>query len=194
MRIGLDVDDTLTDRENYVAPIVLDYFKRTGKNFKLVDATKGSAIEMFNWTENDFVEFVEKEGYEYLAGVPAKQNAVEVVNKLKQEGHEIIIITARRMLDPYAITKEWLDKHGFMVDEIIVDASDKTAICKHKKIDVFLDDTASIIEDLNKNGIPAFVMEAHYNKNIPTTSPVIKNFKEFYQVVQKLTQEKQEKK
>ena len=57
-----------------------------------------------------------------------RENAVEVINKLKNDGNEIIIITARDSEfhdDPYKYSKDWLDKNNIYYDKLVVNARNK---------------------------------------------------------------------
>ncbi len=51
------------------------------------------------WTKKAEDEFWEKYLYEYAKNEPARKFASEVINKLKDEGKEIYIITARYLTD-----------------------------------------------------------------------------------------------
>ena len=55
--------------------------------------------EIFNVDEKAEDEFWEKYLYEYAKNEPARKFASEVINKLKDEGKEIYIITARYLTD-----------------------------------------------------------------------------------------------
>ena len=93
MKIGIDIDGVLTDIEQWQ----LDY----GSKFVFEQYHKGiinsegyDIEEIFNVDE-----FWEKYLYEYAKNEPARKFASEVINKLKDEGKEIYIITARYLTD-----------------------------------------------------------------------------------------------
>ena len=48
-----------------------------------------------------------------------KENVGKIIQELKNEGHKIIIITARHeeeIDDPYTLSKEWLEKNNIYFD------------------------------------------------------------------------------
>ncbi len=80
-----------------------------------------------------------------------RRGARKYVRKLKKMGFEIYIITGRDFefhKDPYGLTKNWLDKHGFVYDKIIVNARDKTPACEEEKIDVMIDDKIKVAREV----------------------------------------------
>ena len=94
MKIGIDIDGVLTDIEQWQ----LDYgskffYEKYGlkiKNYKGYE-TK----EIFDVDIKLDDEFWNKYFREYSINVEARKFANEVIDKLKEDGHEIYIITAR---------------------------------------------------------------------------------------------------
>ena len=75
-----------------------------------------------------------------------KDLAKELKDKLKNDGNEIIIITARDSEfhdDPYKYSKDWLDKNNIYYDKLVVNARNKKIACIEEKIDLFIDDSES---------------------------------------------------
>ena len=76
MDIGIDIDDTLTNSFDYFQPYVAEYFNVGVDYLKEI---------------NFFRTYYDK----VVAFTPFKKNASKVLNKLKELGHRIIIITGR---------------------------------------------------------------------------------------------------
>ena len=75
-----------------------------------------------------------------------REDVVDVIKKLRKDGHKIYIITARDSEfhnDPYELSKTWLDKNNIEYDKLIVNARDKVKICKEQNVNIFIDDKNS---------------------------------------------------
>lgn len=59
----------------------------------------------------------EKPAFEKVLTEPFPE-ALEKINKMKDDGHQIIFFTARGW-NEYNVTKYWLDKHGFKYDLLL---------------------------------------------------------------------------
>ena len=127
-----------------------------------------------------------EEKYKYIVGqVEIKDNAVNVINKLHDEGNEIIFITARHYGeydDPYEITFKYLSKHGINFDKIITNRLDKGKVCKEENIDLFIDDSVSNCKMVSEEGIDVLLFDAQFNKNDDKFKRVY-NWDEVYNII-----------
>ena len=85
-----------------------------------------------------------------------REGAKEFIEKLRKDGYEIYIITARDFEfhdDPYKLSKDWLDKNNIEYDKIIVNAREKAKICKAENIDIFIDDQLANCMKISDEGI-----------------------------------------
>lgn len=170
MKIGIDIDGVLTDIEQWQ----LDY----GSKFVFEQYHKGiinlegyDIEEIFNVDEKAEDEFWKKYLYEYAKNEPARKFASEVINKLKDEGKEIYIITARYLTDidtaegqrMREIVKKWLEENKIYYDKIIFSPEDKLDICLQNNIDIMIEDKVENINNISKN-IPVICFNARYNK------------------------------
>ena len=95
------------------------------------------------------VEFGKSTFGKVLLDVKLKPNAKKTIDKLKEEGHKIVIITARDKTiydDPFGFTAKQLEKLGIKYDKLVC-SFDKRQTCIDEKIEFFVDDC---IENLNK--------------------------------------------
>jgi len=83
MRIGIDVDETLTDTEISFDEVIKKHNVDFNKKYS----------DYWSREEADFIlnNFCEK----IIAGSKLKKGAKEVIKKLKDNGHKLFIITAR---------------------------------------------------------------------------------------------------
>ena len=162
MRIGIDIDDTLTDINEELENAALEYATRLGKNHvkdttNLVDKNDGNIYQVRYGFTYDELKYFLKDIQESITNKAIPQeNAKETISKLRKAGNEIYIVTARDFEfhnNPYSLSKKWLDKNKIEYDKLIVNARDKAQICKEEKIDIFIDDKTSNCIDVSKIGV-----------------------------------------
>ena len=105
MRIGIDIDDTITNTWNYLIPMFSKKFNIPIDKIKELPPYYGAIKESVS-LEDYFKSMRE---YEHLMqDVPLKADVKDILTKLKADGNTIIFITARGnngYSDPYLITK-----------------------------------------------------------------------------------------
>ena len=95
MRIGIDIDDTLTDISEELENAALEYATTLGKNQKkdianIVDKNDGNVYqEKYGFTYDELKYFL-KDIQESITGkaIP-RENAKETISKLRKAGNEI---------------------------------------------------------------------------------------------------------
>ena len=183
MRIGIDVDDTITNSYESVIKEVADYYH---KDFNELLCRKMSYTDFFENEEFPNYNAFVFERYKHIIDKPSiKENAVNVINKLHSEGHEIIFITARHYGeydDPYGITLKYLQKHEIEFDKIIVNKLDKGIVCKEENIDLFIDDSVGNCKKVKDAGINVLLFDAPFNKE-NTEFRRVDNWKEVYNII-----------
>ena len=162
MRIGIDIDDTLTDvknelikaGENYARSLEKDI--KVDKNFEDKNNNGNKWQEMFQFDYDELKYFLKDIQESITNKAKPRENVVEVINKLKNDGNKIIIITARDSEfhdDPYKYSKDWLDKNNIYYDKLVVNARNKEDACIEEEIDLFIDDSKSNCLNVKKAGI-----------------------------------------
>lgn len=173
MRIGIDIDGVLTDVERWQ----LDYgskfyYERYQK--EIVDFEGYDTNQIFNVDDKLDEEFWREYFKEYSLNVEARKFANEVIDKLKQDGHQIYIITARGSFLSHSadvmsieenqqIVLNWLKNNHINYDKIIFSPEDKLDICKENNIDLMIEDKVDNINKISKI-IPVICFHAGYNK------------------------------
>ena len=170
MRIGIDIDGVLTDIEKWQLDVGSKYFyEKYGK--ALINPDSYDTKEMFGIEENLDNGFWEKHLFEYATKEPARKFAGEVISKLKQDGNEIYIITARFLANidndlgekMRNIVKKWLEQYKIYYDKIIFSPDDKVEVCKENKIDIMIEDSPKNIMQISSH-IPVICYNARYNQ------------------------------
>ena len=163
MNIGIDIDNTITEVQNKLNKAAYDYAIKLGKNIENADNplediknNKDTYKKKFQFSYDELKYFLKNIQEEITNKATPRENAVEVINRLKKEGHKIYIITARDSEfhdNPYLLSKNWLDKNNIEYDQIIVNAREKGIVCKNENIDLFIDDQLNNCLDALKEGI-----------------------------------------
>ena len=149
MNIGIDIDDTISETFETVLPYSQKYTIEDLKKESKVQIDSNYSnhfyiVYMNGWTEQEAITFWKKYYAEILRSVNIKKFASEVINKLKNEGHKIYLITARWDMEKdnvEEITKKWLKDNNIEYDGLFLNASDKLSLSKENNIDIFIDDS-----------------------------------------------------
>ena len=173
MRIGIDIDGVLTDIERWQ----LDYgskFYYENYNKGIINPKGYETNEIFNSDIKCDDQFWNKYFKDYSINVEVRKFADEVISKLKQDGDEIYIITARGSFLSHSakimtkeeneqIVKQWLNKNNIYYDDIIFSPEDKLDICINNNIDIMIEDKVDNINKISTK-IPVICFNAGYNE------------------------------
>ena len=172
MRIGIDIDDTISDTYEvafaYAQLYTINDLKRDATILNKASMHHSYLKDMHNWSQEEEKNFWNRYFIEIIKQVKPFTFSVEMINKLKEDGHEIIIITAR-WPEPGGcskVTTEWLEKYNIKYDEIIFDSANKGKVTLDKKIDLFIDDSFINCQEVGKAGIKTFMIETRTNKGL----------------------------
>lgn len=166
MRIGIDLDDTLSQMKDIFDLQICQYAKSIGRtpNYELLKQLHKdqNAKNIYHQTCGMTLEEMRAFFHYYHDHIspnnPARPHCSEVLQKLKAEGNEIIVITARERAshpDVYNITLAWLDKNNIPYDKLIIEGGDKGVFAKEENIDIFIDDNLNNCIECENVGIPA---------------------------------------
>lgn len=95
----------------------------------------------------------------------------EIIEKLKEDGSEIYIITSRYLTDEDTergekmreTVKEWLKKYEIIYDKIIFAREEKLDICLKNDVSVMIEDSPKNINSISTK-LPVICFDAEYNK------------------------------
>ena len=178
MVIGLDVDNVISDFDK----LVMEAIVKSGK--KIVRTDTPLYKERFNWTSEEKNIYFQKNMEKLAKKLPVRKNARYVINKLKELGNEIVIISHRIAPDfgePYETTYNWLKKNKIYFDTLVISKSiDKVEECKSLGVDVYLDDRVDAVKEMQKNGVNAVVMQTRYNVPLIKNVQFAKSWLDFY--------------
>lgn len=169
MRIGIDIDGVLTDIEQWQLDVGGRFFSKFNKS--VINKDGYEITEIFDVSNELDSQFWNEYLYEYVTKEPSRKYASEVIKKLKDDGNEIYIVTARYLTDRNTadgkrmreIVVNWLKEQNIYYDEIIFSPEDKKENCKKYNIDIMIEDK---VDNINKISsiIPVICFHAGYNK------------------------------
>lgn len=170
MRIGIDIDGVLTDIEqwqlDYGSKVVFEQYHK-----EIINSDGYNIKEIFNVERNLDDDFWREYLFEYSIKEPARKFSDEITKKLKEDGNEIYIITARFLTDKEDengrkmrdIVINWLKKYNIDYDKIIFSPEEKLDICLDNNIDLMIEDKVDNINTISEK-IPVICFDARYNK------------------------------
>lgn len=193
MKIGIDIDDTLTNIKEELDNAWDEYAKKLGKKINKNeydwkhDNNGKSMQKKYNLSYEELKYFLATTHEEITSKALPRNNVKEIIDKLKKDGHEIYIITARDSefhKDPYKLSKDWLEKNYIYYDKIIVNAREKAPVCQEEKIDVFIDDQLNNCMEVSKVGIKTIRISSDEKtyENIVTLT----NWNEIYNYIKEM--------
>lgn len=197
MNIGLDLDNVIS---NFNEELLNEYLKHDKKinNSGIVNKNVYITRGMFDWTEEEQKSFYLSNIERIAKKLKVKEGVREYIDKLREEGHAIYIITGRdngEYSDPYNMTRKWLDDNLVKYDRLILtdayknDIHGKTEKCIENNIDIMVDDSLNICRDLKNTNVKTLIMDTPYNRECNDIERV-KDFKELYQYISTYKREK----
>ena len=190
MNIGIDIDNVIS---NFDEALLEEYLKHdkdlrgTGIVNKALHITEG----MFDWTEKEEREFYLANIERIVKTLNVKDGAKEYIDKLKQDGHNIFIITGRdngEYTNPVEMTQKWLKENNIYYDKLIFtnayknDKHGKTEKCFENNIDIMIDDSVHICKDCMENNITTLLMDRVVTRKEKGMTRV-KDWKEIYEFI-----------
>ena len=184
MKIGLDIDDTLTNTKEQQIIYWQEYVTNHPK--KGYDTNLPTTINDFG---DEYVQTFWDTYREELSFNPSfKVNAAKIITKLRKEGHIICIVTSRpdeKYQNLHQRLKEWFAENNIPIDIIYTNIRDKGSFCKDNNIDLFIDDDLKHIIKANSYNIKTIL----FNQNNKYDGLQSTNWLELYKIIKKIEKE-----
>lgn len=184
MKIAIDIDDTLTNSFDYFIPFVAEFFGAAPEQLRRDNISYSTLPE--EWRKRE-PEFCRAYYDRVVPDTPFRENAVRYVNLLHEEGHRIVIITARTRemyTDPYATTRAELDKNGLQYDEIVC-TMDKTRACTERGIDLLIDDSVANCRAAASAGVRVLLFSGKGNAGTDVPFARVNDWEEIYLLIRR---------
>lgn len=180
-KIGIDIDDTITNSSEIVIKYINEHNNEFENSNILLERMSTLIVGIFD--HEVIREFFRKYAKVMMKEVTLKEDAVEIINKLKEEGNEIYFITARSNEyygDATKYCENFLTEHGIKFDKVITGHTAKLETCQKEDIDIMIDDGTITCDTLNSYGIKSFLFTSDINKDKETISERVSNWKDAY--------------
>ena len=193
MKIAVDIDDTLNtiERAKYAGA----YIRENNLPFHITDPDANAFVRVADWEEDDVIKFIHAGGYRAFRDALPREGAREVLARWKDEGHTVLILTARLkswFQDPYALSRDWLKKYGFPFEELVADVEEKGAYCREHAVDVLIDDNLTHLRSAREHGITPVLAVRAATMGVKEEFPFRgENWQEIEAAVAKIAQEKE---
>lgn len=173
MILGIDIDDTISNTCDVMFNFAQEYVINVLNKEPIINESPCNThyymrhLHGFNQEQDE--EFLKLYYAKILKETRPKTLAIEYLKKLKEEGHKIILITARwetEYADIRKLTKDWIDEYEVPCDKLIINAENKVIAAKSENVDVFIDDSFSNCKAVTDAGIKSYLMDSRTNKGL----------------------------
>ncbi len=166
MRIAVDIDDTLNviDRVGRAGA----YIERKHLPFRLKNEYSNKFVEVYDWKIENVLEFIRDGGIVAFTDAAARKGAREALTRLREAGHEIVILTSRMeewFVNPEQVSRDWLEKRRIPYDEIAagIPMEEKGKYCIEHGISVMIDDDITACLAAQNAGVRAVLAVGRHN-------------------------------
>lgn len=178
MKIGIDIDDTITETEKTFRK----YIKRYRRKNKIKKYSKEKQL-----SDEDFLSFFEQYGEEIYMKLPLKKHVVRVLKKWILEGHLLYIVTARTRRKDEDIelwTRKYFEKLDISFEKMIFNSRNKYEDTKEIGLDVFIDDREDVLQKFPSKDI--FLIRMVSKKNIYSKFQKVVCWKDIEKIIDNL--------
>lgn len=191
MRIGIDLDGVIFDSEKEYRVYSELYDMLDLKQNSKRDNRELKFQKRFNWTEDQIQGFIKKYHKKIVVESNFMPGAKKVLKLLKEDGHTLVLITARGGInkDMIKITEEILKQNEMDIfDKYYWATEKKDEVCIKENIDIMIDDSCdkcksvanSKIKTIYFKDAPSFDIEE--NEHIK----ILYNWGEIYRYIKEM--------
>lgn len=191
MKIGIDLDGVIYDSEKdyRIYQELYDMTELQGKSIKNEQEVR--IQKRFNWSAETIEDFFERYNEKVVREANYMPGAKMILKKLKEEGHELIIITARGEYKPSIIelTEERFEKDNIKIfEKCYYQVKDKAEICKKENIDLMIDDSNVNCKNTSSNNIKTIYLKdaPSYDMEENEYLTVLYNWGEIYRYIKEM--------
>ena len=191
MKIGIDLDGAVfaSEKEWRINQELYDIFdlKRNSK----VDNKNISWKKRFDWTDEERKGFLEKYHKRMIEKSNLMPGAKRILKLLKEDGHDLILITARGGInkDMIKLTEDILKENDLDVfSKSYFGVKDKAEVCDKEKIDLMVDDSYEHCSNIAKEKIKTIYLKdaATYDLEENEYIKVLYNWGEIYRYIREM--------
>ena len=190
MKIGIDLDGVVFNTEMLWFTFAELYDCIELNQNSIVNKDEARIQEKYNWSDEEIKVFFDK--YAAIKDFDIMPGAREVINLLKKDGHELIVITARGSVpsqnECFDIAMQKLRDEGIEFDKYYGKQNNKLETCKSENIDVMIDDNYNTCKILAEENIPTIYFHSLNRRHFDEKKGVreVSNWGEVYRIIKSL--------
>jgi len=191
MRIAIDLDGVIYDSEKdyRIYQELYDMDELQGKSIK--NEKEVRIQKRFNWSDETIKDFFEKYNEKVVQEANYMPGSKMILKLLKEEGHELIVITARGKYKQSIIglTEERLEKDNLNIfEKYYYQVENKAEICLKENIDIMIDDSNVNCQNTSENKIKTIYLKdaPSYEMEENEYLKVLYNWGEIYRYIKEL--------
>ena len=191
MKIGIDLDGVIFDSEKE--------FRVYSELYDMIDLKQNSKLnnkelkfqDRFKWTTKETEGFLNKYHKQIMVESNYMPGAKKILNLLKQDGHSLILITARGGMnkDMIKITEERLKQSEMDIfDKYYWSTENKDDVCVKENIDIMIDDFYKKCESIADKKIKTIYLKdaPSYDLEENEYIKVLYNWGEIYRYIKEI--------
>lgn len=181
MRIGIDIDDVLTD----TSKVVGKYLGKKRKNYikQIMLGNIPAPLKVM----------IEKCAYELFQDIELKKGAKEIIDKWLNEGHQVFFVTSRsdeKITGLEKLTLDFLKNNKIGYSGIIFNSVEKGKDCFNNGIEILVDDSIENCENVELEGVMPILFNSEINATFATPIQRVNDWKELNSIIQEYNLEK----
>ncbi len=156
VKIGIDIDGVILNTENQIRVNAEIYDLLELKKDGITNKNGFYTSQRYeNWTKEELDYFREKYFIKSTDQAYLMPGAREIINLLKEVGHELIVITARgfTVKGMRKAGEKKLEELDLKFDKYFWATEDKVSVCKNENIDIMIDDNPNHCKAISENKI-----------------------------------------
>ena len=191
MKIGIDLDGVVFDSEKE--------FRVYSELYDMIDLKQNSKMDnkelkfqdRFKWTQKETEGFLNKYHKQIIVESNYMPGVKRILNLLKQDGHSLILITARGGMnkDMIKITEEKLKQSEMDIfDKYYWSTENKDDVCVKENIDIMIDDFYKKCESIANEKIKTIYLKdaPSYDLEENEYIKVLYNWGEIYRYIKEI--------
>ena len=191
MRIGIDLDGVIFDSEKEFRVYSELYDMIDLKQNSKTDNRKLKFQDRFQWSEKQTKDFLKKYHKQIIEESNFIPGVKRILKLLKEDGHSLILITARGGLnkDMIRITEKRLKENGmYIFDKYYWATENKEEVCQKENIDIMIDDFCKNCENIANSKIKTIYLKdaPSYDLEENKYIKVLYNWGEIYRYIKEI--------
>lgn len=179
IRIGIDIDGTLTEPDFWVEPLN----KHFNQQLKYGDSDEYDWLQIYQLEPEEFMSFYKTHGPAMHLNAAIRPGAAATIKQWHCD-HQIYYLTARQSWLT-ATTEQWLQIHELPGDCYVLGSHYKLQKAQDLQCELFIEDNYEVACQLAEGGIRVLLLDCSYNRK-PLPSRLISRVYNWQDIAQEV--------